>query len=253
MRHYEIVLMVHPDQSEQVDGMVNRYRASIERDGGKVHRFEDWGRRQLAYPIAKVHKAHYALLNIEVSQEALLELESAFRFNDAILRNMILVRKGPETEESKIYQDTKAQQVAEKERERRREEELLSRQREREEAARASAEDNGEAEDEVETVEASGSEPETAKAAETKPEVAEAAETEPEATGAAESEPEAAEAAETEPEATGAAESEPEAAEAAVTEPETVEAAATEPETDADDAPATAETAEVETSAKEKE
>lgn len=156
MRHYEIVLMVHPDQSEQVDGMVNRYRASIEREGGKVHRFEDWGRRQLAYPIAKVHKAHYALLNIEVSQEGLSELESAFRFNDAILRNMILVRKGPETEESKIYQDTKAQQAAEKERERRREEELLSRQREREEAARAATEENGEEEAETVTAEAAG-------------------------------------------------------------------------------------------------
>lgn len=164
MRHYEIVLMVHPDQSEQVDGMVNRYRASIERDGGKVHRFEDWGRRQLAYPIAKVHKAHYALLNIEVSQEALVELESAFRFNDAILRNMILVRKGPETEESKIYQDTKAQQAAEKERERRREEELLSRQREREEAARLAAEDNGEDADGSDATEGSADEPEPVEA-----------------------------------------------------------------------------------------
>ena len=243
MRHYEIVLMVHPDQSEQVDGMVNRYRASIERDGGKVHRFEDWGRRQLAYPIAKVHKAHYVLLNIEVSQEALVELESAFRFNDAILRNMILVRKGPETEESKIYQDTKAQQVAEKERERRREEELLSRQREREEAARASVEDNGEAGDEVETVEASGNEPDTAEAVVSEPEAAEVAETKPEAAEPTETKSEAAETTETEPEA----------AEAAVSEPEAIEAAATEPETDGDDAPATAETEEVETSVEEKE
>ena len=183
MRHYEIVLMVHPDQSEQVDGMVNRYRASIEREGGKVHRFEDWGRRQLAYPIAKVHKAHYVLLNIEVSQEGLVELESAFRFNDAILRNMILVRKGPETEESKIYQDTKAQQAAEKERERRREEELLSRQREREEAARAAAEENGEEGDtnvaaeasteEAESTEASTDEPAAESEGTPEPEVAE--------------------------------------------------------------------------------
>ena len=182
MRHYEIVLMVHPEQSEQVDGMVNRYRASIEREGGTVHRFEDWGRRQLAYPIAKVHKAHYVLLNIEVSQEGLAELESAFRFNDAILRNMILVRKGPETEESKIYQDTKAQQAAEKERERRREEELLSRQREREEAARAATEDNGEdrdgsattetATDESEPVQASADESEKAEATTDAPEAA---------------------------------------------------------------------------------
>ena len=164
MRHYEIVLMVHPDQSEQVDGMVNRYRASIEREGGNVHRFEDWGRRQLAYPIAKVHKAHYVLLNIEVSQEGLAELESAFRFNDAILRNMILVRKGPETEESKIYQDTKAQQAAEKERERRREEELQSRQREREEAARLAAEENGEDADGSETSEVATDETEITEA-----------------------------------------------------------------------------------------
>ena len=171
MRHYEIVLMVHPDQSEQVDGMVNRYRASIEREGGQVHRFEDWGRRQLAYPIAKVHKAHYVLLNIEVSQEGLVELESAFRFNDAILRNMILLRKGPETEESKIYQDTKAQQAAEKERERRREEELQSRQREREEAARIAAEENGEEADGSEATEASVEETETVEASAEKPEV----------------------------------------------------------------------------------
>ena len=181
MRHYEIVLMVHPDQSEQVDGMVNRYRASIEREGGKVHRFEDWGRRQLAYPIAKVHKAHYVLLNVEVSQEGLVELESAFRFNDAILRNMILVRKGPETEESKIYEDTKAQQAAEKERERRREEELLSRQREREEAARAAAEENGEEGDASVTAEAASEEAETTEAAADEPATESEATPEPEA------------------------------------------------------------------------
>ena len=192
MRHYEIVLMVHPDQSEQVDGMVNRYRASIERDGGQVHRFEDWGRRQLAYPIAKVHKAHYVLLNIEVSQEALVELESAFRFNDAILRSMILVRKGPESEESKIYQDTKAQQAAEKERERRREEELLSRQREREEAARVAAEENGEDVDGSEATEASAdeSEPVEATADESEPIEATADEPAPAEATADEAEPE---------------------------------------------------------------
>ncbi len=181
MRHYEIVLMVHPDQSEQVDGMVNRYRASIEREGGKVHRFEDWGRRQLAYPIAKVHKAHYVLLNIEVSQDGLAELESAFRFNDAILRNMILVRKGPESEESKIYQDTKAQQAAEKERERRREEELLSRQREREEAARVAAEENGEEADGAEDTEASVDETESVEASAEEPEAVKVSAEEPEA------------------------------------------------------------------------
>ena len=149
MRHYEIVLIVHPDQSEQVEGMVNRYRASIERDGGKVHRYEDWGRRQLAYPIAKVHKAHYVLLNIEVTQEVLSDLESALRFNDAILRNLITLRKEAETGDSKIYEETKAQQVVEKERERRREDELLSRQRTREEAARAVEEKTGDAAPEI--------------------------------------------------------------------------------------------------------
>ena len=93
MRHYEIVFLVHPDQSEQVPHMVERYRATIETSGGTVHRLEDWGRRQLAYPINKIHKAHYVLMNVECGNEALAEIESAFRFNDAVLRNMILRRK----------------------------------------------------------------------------------------------------------------------------------------------------------------
>lgn len=93
MRHYEVVFLVHPDQSEQVPGMVDRYRSSIEGSGGRVHRLEDWGRRQLAYPINKVHKAHYVLMNIECDNATLSELESAFRFNDAVLRNLILKRK----------------------------------------------------------------------------------------------------------------------------------------------------------------
>jgi len=90
MRHYEVVFLVHPDQSEQVPAMVERYRAVIENDGGKIHRFEDWGRRQLAYPIQKIHKAHYILMNIECGQAAVDEITSAFRFNDAVLRNMII-------------------------------------------------------------------------------------------------------------------------------------------------------------------
>ncbi|MEO5342812.1 MAG: 30S ribosomal protein S6 [Gammaproteobacteria bacterium SHHR-1] len=97
MRHYEIVFMVHPDQSEQVPAMVERYRSSIEGRGGKIHRLEDWGRRQLAYPINKVHKAHYVLMNVECDNEALAELDSAFRFNDAVIRNLVLSRKGPVT------------------------------------------------------------------------------------------------------------------------------------------------------------
>jgi len=90
MRHYEIVFLVHPDQSEQVPGMIDRYKSSIEGKGGKIHRLEDWGRRQLAYNINKIHKAHYVLMNIECDQESLNELESAFRFNDAVLRHLTI-------------------------------------------------------------------------------------------------------------------------------------------------------------------
>lgn len=100
MRHYEIVFLVHPDQSEQVPAMVERYRASIESSGGKIHRLEDWGRRQLAYPIQKLAKAHYVLMNIECDTDTLSELESAFRFNDAVLRNLVISRKEAVTEQS---------------------------------------------------------------------------------------------------------------------------------------------------------
>ena len=100
MRHYEIVFLVHPDQSEQVPAMVERYRATIEGNGGSIHRLEDWGRRQLAYPIQKVHKAHYVLMNIECDQAALDELTSAFRFNDAVLRNLVIARSEAVTEQS---------------------------------------------------------------------------------------------------------------------------------------------------------
>jgi small subunit ribosomal protein S6 len=93
MRHYEIVFLVHPDQSEQVPAMVERYRATIEARGGTIHRRDDWGRRQVAYPINKIHKAHYVMMNVECGNEALAEIESAFRFNDAVLRNMVLRRK----------------------------------------------------------------------------------------------------------------------------------------------------------------
>ena len=93
MRHYEIVFLVHPDQSEQVPAMLDRYRTTIESGGGAIHRLEDWGRRQLAYPIQKLHKAHYVLMNIECGTDTLEELTSAFRFNDAVLRNMVIIRK----------------------------------------------------------------------------------------------------------------------------------------------------------------
>ena len=100
MRHFEVVFLVHPDQSEQVPAMLERYRGMIEAAGGVIHRLEDWGRRQLAYPIAKVHKAHYVLLNIESSKEALDELIAAFRFNDAVLRHLVVRRKQAITEAS---------------------------------------------------------------------------------------------------------------------------------------------------------
>jgi len=93
MRHYEIVFLVHPDQSSQVQAMIDRYKATIEEASGKIHRLEDWGRRALAYPIRKIHKAHYVLMNIECDQATLDELESGFRFNDAILRSMTLSKK----------------------------------------------------------------------------------------------------------------------------------------------------------------
>lgn len=92
MRHYEIVFLVHPDQSEQVPAMIDRYKALVESNGGKVHRLEDWGRRQLAYSINKIHKAHYVLMNVECDQAVRDEIETAFRFNDAVLRNLIIKR-----------------------------------------------------------------------------------------------------------------------------------------------------------------
>ena len=100
MRHYEIVFLVHPDQSEQVSAMVERYTKLIEEDGGKIHRLEDWGRRQLAYPIDKIHKAHYIMLNVECSAKALDELTENFRYNDAVIRNMVIRRDEAVTEQS---------------------------------------------------------------------------------------------------------------------------------------------------------
>jgi len=105
MRHYEIVFLVHPDQSEQVPAMIERYRSMIEGASGKIHRLEDWGRRQLAYPINKVHKAHYVLLNAECSQETLREIESAFRFSDAVLRWLTISRKTAVTEASPLMKE----------------------------------------------------------------------------------------------------------------------------------------------------
>ena len=108
MRHYEIVFMVHPDQSEQVSGMIERYTNTIEEGKGKVHRLEDWGRRHLAYPINKIHKAHYVLMNIECGQDVLDELNSTFRYNDAIIRSLVLTRDEAITEESLILKAEKS-------------------------------------------------------------------------------------------------------------------------------------------------
>ncbi|MBH3329543.1 30S ribosomal protein S6 [Pseudomonas oryzihabitans] len=116
MRHYEVVFLVHPDQSEQVGGMVERYTKAIEEDGGKVHRLEDWGRRQLAYAIDNVHKAHYVLMNIECGAKALAELEDNFRYNDAVIRNMILRRDEAVTGQSEML---KAEENRNERRERR--------------------------------------------------------------------------------------------------------------------------------------
>ena len=111
MRHYEIVFIVHPDQSEQVPAMIDRYKATIATGAGKIHRIEDWGRRQMAYPIQKVFKAHYVLLNIEISQATLEELEHAFKFNDAVLRHLIVQKDVAETGPSPMMKEEKSRSV----------------------------------------------------------------------------------------------------------------------------------------------
>ena len=116
MRHYEIVFLVHPDQSEQVPAMIERYRSMVESTGGKLHRLEDWGRRQLAYPLAKVHKAHYVLMNVECGQQTLADLESAFRFNDAVLRHMTVRQDAAITEPSPLLKAKDERDVRERER-----------------------------------------------------------------------------------------------------------------------------------------
>lgn len=111
MRHYEIVFIVHPDQSEQVPAMIERYRSLVTSQEGHIHRLEDWGRRQLAYPIQKIHKAHYVLMNIECSRETLDELEYAFRFNDAVLRHLTVKTKAAVSEPSVMMKDDKARSL----------------------------------------------------------------------------------------------------------------------------------------------
>jgi small subunit ribosomal protein S6 len=114
MRHYEIVFIVHPDQSEQVAGMVERYRTMVTGRGGRIHRIEDWGRRQMAYPIQKMHKAHYVLMNIEVDAATLAELEHAFKFNDAVLRHLIVAMREAVVAPSPMMKEDKARSLTEK-------------------------------------------------------------------------------------------------------------------------------------------
>ncbi|AUN94062.1 30S ribosomal protein S6 [Pseudazoarcus pumilus] len=111
MRHYEIVFIVHPDQSEQVPAMIERYQTLVTGSGGQIHRLEDWGRRQMAYPIQKMHKAHYVLMNIECGNEALAELEHAFKFNDAVLRHLVIQRKDAVTVASPMMKEEKARSL----------------------------------------------------------------------------------------------------------------------------------------------
>lgn len=145
MRHYEVVFLVHPDQSEQVPGMIERYSSTVTGNGGAVHRLEDWGRRQLAYSINKIHKAHYVLMNIECDEAALEELTTNFRYNDAVLRNLVVRMDEPVTEESPIMK-------AEKES---RERKARAERRQEEAAARAAAESDADDEsaDEEESAE----------------------------------------------------------------------------------------------------
>ena len=112
MRHYEIVFIVHPDQSEQVPAMIERYRAMVTNRGGRIHRLEDWGRRQLAYPIAKMHKAHYVLMNIECDAPTLTELEHAFKFNDAVLRHLIVAMREAAVTPSPMMKEEKSRSLS---------------------------------------------------------------------------------------------------------------------------------------------
>ena len=141
MRHYEIVFMVHPDQSEQVPGMIERYTNVITKDGGQVHRLEDWGRRPLAYHINKIHKAHYVLMNVEASNEAMEELTTTFRYNDAVIRNLVIRRDESVTEESLIMKSEKE----DRERKSRYQERQATDAKAEEEAVAAEADDLGDA------------------------------------------------------------------------------------------------------------
>jgi len=154
MRHYEVVFLVHPDQSEQVSAMIERYSAIIKEKGGQIHRLEDWGRRQLAYPINKIHKAHYVLMNIECGTEALDELTYAFRFNDAVIRNLVINMKDAVTQASPIKandtREERSEPAAKQEAEAPKAEAKAEEKAEQAPEAEAPAEETAEAEAEVE-------------------------------------------------------------------------------------------------------
>jgi len=160
MRHYEIVFLVHPDQSEQVPAMVERYESMITDGGGTVHRLEDWGRRQLAHPIAKAHKAHYVLMNIECARETLDELTGAFKFNDAVLRHLVIKRDKAVTEASPMAKAVEDEKAKEREAQRRRDARAEAEARARAAEEEEKTEDENEKEDETkeETVEAASAE-----------------------------------------------------------------------------------------------
>ncbi len=149
MRHYEIVFLVHPDQSEQVPSMIERYTSTVKGSGGNVHRLEDWGRRQLAYSINKIHKAHYILMNVECSEEALEELTTNFRYNDAVLRNLVIRCDEAYTDESPIMKAEKENRERKHRAERRAQEAA---------AAEADYEESDESEDESDDEDESGEE-----------------------------------------------------------------------------------------------
>ena len=152
MRHYEIVFLVHPDQSEQVPGMVERYQAMVTDSGGQIHRTEDWGRRQLSHPINKIHKAHYVLLNVECGFAVIEEIRSAFRFNDAVIRHLIVARNKAVTDASPMAVAVAEEKAKEKEAQQRREakaaaEAAMRRESEAQEAPSAEAADTSESAD----------------------------------------------------------------------------------------------------------
>jgi len=149
MRHYEIVFLVHPDQSEQVGAMIERYTKVIEDGKGQVHRVEDWGRRRLAYTINKVHKAHYAMMNVEVTQEVLQEIENLFRFNDAIIRNLVIKKTAAITDQSAMMKEVEEERKKEEERDAARAEEAAEKAEKKEPAAESKASEETETPAEV--------------------------------------------------------------------------------------------------------